>query len=119
MNHHDCHYFPTPLSLAGQMSTLLSDRGGRVIAPAPAACETKSFVLPALWERYLLHGDTSSLHLSEEQELAMINMIEDWTLEQGLDACIQVRGKPFFCWVNDGPMTLACTCKTYTFTMAA
>lgn len=119
MSAHDAHFFPTPHRISGGIAAAMKGLGGAVIEAAGSTIATKAYVLPALWSEYLLRGDTGSFHLDDERELLMVNMIEDWLAEKSLDACVEVRGEPFFSWTNDGPMSLACNCRTFVFTTQA
>lgn len=87
-----------------------------------AACETSTetieLVLPSHRSSYLLYGDSTSLMLGEDAELAVIDMIEKWFAEQGLDRCVSISEEAFFSWRNDGPMTIGANCTTFTFTLA-
>jgi hypothetical protein len=80
-----------------------------------SAVKTASYVLPAQWASYLINGDSSSFNLPDEGELFMIELIEDWVDQQGLDACLDVSNDSFFSWTNDGPMKFGFECATYTF----
>jgi hypothetical protein len=88
------------------------------LAASETCADVVELVLPSHWASYLMYGDSNSLKLDEISELAIINMIEKWSAQQGLDRCIAISGETFFSWHNDGPMKMGANCATFTFTKA-